>query len=1203
MKLIKLIIAISTLLFVNLSAATISGFAYCDVNDNGVKDDNETCIQEAIWAKIINQGNGHVSVQGPLYDTDANISGYFEFKIPASKAPSTFRVFLDNNADAKDTVATPAPNTHFSSDPVGDGSDTNLSDGQTTYTITDGNETFEDQNFGMQFGGECNCEDADGTILKRTIEVDGNISDWSDVYTDPDNNVCDYGCALDKDAEVQSTGRNLVQFTWTGDDDTHTTSLYAYGYTFRVGSSTNTQTFIYYADRDGDGVIGDGGDLYDENGIVIGTGPDFALVAGWKGNTGTTTFHFYEYIPADPEGDPMVWTQAEIDAGKLAPGGKIPDSSWVGSGDGYTLNGSLDPASKIEISNGYGNAQGVTVATGGLDDAGVKMEWRVKWAFLNMVPFQNITYHVSAMNSSVNSSNPPGQVDDNMAGCFGEAAIKYCGVEFTPNYTITLPYQPAASVRYFEHNLTNTGNVADEFNLTLVESGSFTPTSVRFFNDLDQSGDETGLGEPVELTSPVAVGLGESINFLVKVELPADLNNTNAILEINASTTACEISHSAKVTDTINVLPQDFDLQVIKKVSDADESLVDATVDTQEGEAVSYTITINNHGPDAATDVVVNDVLPNGVTYVNHIAPVGTDYNASTGQWIIGDMANGASETLVINVTVDSDAGSITGETIQNPACTTDTNDTATEWADCDDANITVTHIPIVNLQITKVVSDPAPYEGDDINYTIIVTNFGPDTAESVEVNDILPSHVTPAGDAEHNASKGTVTGTDWTIGDMLSGDVETLIFKVNVDSNATANNPQTNTVCVTTDTDDTNSSDDCAFSTFNASNIVDVGVVKTVDKPNASAGDTIVYTLNVTNYGPIPVTNLIVQEDLTPWASVTETNATLGTYSEPDWTIPELNVSQTATLTLTATVNSGYVGTFVNVARIDSLDQNDTNGTNNMDGASIIIENPSIDIEKFTNGQDADAAPGPYIPVGNIVSWEYNVSNTGDVNLTGISITDVPAVTITCPATTLEAGESMLCTGSGTAIAGQYENNATVTGTSPIGQDVNDSDPSHYFGETMAIIIEKSTNGQDADAAPGPSVLPGDEVIWTYVVTNNTNVELTDINVTDDQEGLICTALTLAIGASISCETNGTAIVGQYENTSTVTATTPSGATVTDSDLSHYLGDPDCLCENITSDSSPAMNNISAALMMLMTLILGLFFVRREEQFKRNER
>ena len=44
----------------------------------------------------------------------------------------------------------------------------------------------------------------------------------------------------------------------------------------------------------------------------------------------------------------------------------------------------------------------------------------------------------------------------------------------------------------------------------------------------------------------------------------------------------------------------------------------------------------------------------------------------------------------------------------------------------------------------------------------------------------------------------------------------------------------------------------------------------------------------------------------------------------------------------------------------------------------------PSIDIEKSTNGEDADQAPGPSILVGNPVAWEYRVTNTGTINLTG---------------------------------------------------------------------------------------------------------------------------------------------------------------------------------------------------------------------------
>jgi uncharacterized repeat protein (TIGR01451 family) len=313
------------------------------------------------------------------------------------------------------------------------------------------------------------------------------------------------------------------------------------------------------------------------------------------------------------------------------------------------------------------------------------------------------------------------------------------------------------------------------------------------------------------------------------------------------------------------------------------------------------------------------------------------------------------------------------------------------------------------------------------------------------------------------------------------------------------------------------------------------------------------------------------VQEEPMSWATVESNTTTHGSYSEPNWNIGTLNVDETATLTLTATVNSGTAGNppYINIARIDSLDQNDTNGTNDKDTATITVENPSIDIEKFTNGVDADAAPGPYVLTGSTVTWDYNVTNTGDVNLSGIVVTDNIVGTITCPDTTLIAGASMTCTATGTAMANQYENNGSVTGTSPAGHDVTDNDLSHYFGQDPSIDIEKSTNGADADAAPGPYVLTGSTVTWDYNVTNTGDVNLTNIVITDNIEGVItCPSTTLIAGETMTCTTTtGTATVGQYENNGSVTGTAPSGATVSDSDLSHYFGqDPSIDIEKSTN-------------------------------------
>lgn len=222
----------------------------------------------------------------------------------------------------------------------------------------------------------------------------------------------------------------------------------------------------------------------------------------------------------------------------------------------------------------------------------------------------------------------------------------------------------------------------------------------------------------------------------------------------------------------------------------------------------------------------------------------------------------------------------------------------------------------------------------------------------------------------------------------------------------------------------------------------------------------------------------------------------------------------------------------------------------------NVLPARPDIDIEKATNGFDADSAPGPSIPAGAPVTWTYVVTNPGTVTLTNVGVSDVPAATITCPQTTLAPNESMTCTASGTAALGQYTNTATATGTPPTGPNVTDADPSHYFGVAPGIDIEKSTNGEDADTAPGPLVETGDPVTWTYVVTNTGNVALDPVVVTDDQLGTItCPASTLAVGASMTCTASGTAVADQYENVATATGTPPTGPDVTDTDLSHYFG------------------------------------------------
>jgi hypothetical protein len=222
--------------------------------------------------------------------------------------------------------------------------------------------------------------------------------------------------------------------------------------------------------------------------------------------------------------------------------------------------------------------------------------------------------------------------------------------------------------------------------------------------------------------------------------------------------------------------------------------------------------------------------------------------------------------------------------------------------------------------------------------------------------------------------------------------------------------------------------------------------------------------------------------------------------------------------------------------------------------------QNPKIAIKTAVNGQDADTAPGPTITAGSAVSWTYAVTNTGDINLTEVKVTDSKGVAVSCPKTSLRPGESMTCTASGTAVSGNYENIGSVAAKSPCDETVQASDPSHYTNlpdlPKVEITIKKYTNGDDADAAPGPSIEVGKPVAWTYTVKNTGGTVLNNVKVTDNKGVAVsCPKTSLAIGETMTCTGNGTATAGQYENIGTAVGTPPTGSNVTASDPSHYFG------------------------------------------------
>ncbi len=230
----------------------------------------------------------------------------------------------------------------------------------------------------------------------------------------------------------------------------------------------------------------------------------------------------------------------------------------------------------------------------------------------------------------------------------------------------------------------------------------------------------------------------------------------------------------------------------------------------------------------------------------------------------------------------------------------------------------------------------------------------------------------------------------------------------------------------------------------------------------------------------------------------------------------------------------------------------------------SIIDVLPSIDIEKYVNGEDADSVTGPIVQVGSTVTFRYVVTNTGNVTLLNVAVTDNVLGPIGAVVPSLAPGASFEYSVNATATAGQYHNTGTVVGTPDLGDNpittVTDSDDGHYFGALVSIDIEKlvsvdGINWLDADSAPGPDAAVPGTVRFKVIVTNTGNVALTGIVVHDTDFVFTGVATGLAAGASDESDVlTVPSVVGQHYNLADVIGYA-GAAFDTDEDAAYYWG------------------------------------------------
>ncbi len=279
------------------------------------------------------------------------------------------------------------------------------------------------------------------------------------------------------------------------------------------------------------------------------------------------------------------------------------------------------------------------------------------------------------------------------------------------------------------------------------------------------------------------------------------------------------------------------------------------------GEPLSYTIVVNNFGPNAAENVLLTDSIPGSILNPEYSIDGGVTFNPWPGFLDLGTLPAGAERIIIIRGTVSPTASGIIINTATVSSPTPDPNP---------ENNTSTTETPILapaqaDVSITKTASPNPVAPGEVITFTLVVSNAGPNIAENVIVNDNISASIT----GPEYSIDGGVTFNPWlgslNIGALLAGASRTIIIRGTVSESASG--CINNTAIAISATPDpnlfNNVSSICVEVRAAAEEEADVSVKKFANKKEACCGELVVFTIVVSNAGPADAHDVVLTDSL----------------------------------------------------------------------------------------------------------------------------------------------------------------------------------------------------------------------------------------------------------------------------------------------------------------------------------------------------
>lgn len=407
------------------------------------------------------------------------------------------------------------------------------------------------------------------------------------------------------------------------------------------------------------------------------------------------------------------------------------------------------------------------------------------------------------------------------------------------------------------------------------------------------------------------------------------------------------------------------------------------------GGRITFTIGYNNAGTQAATGVVLTDILPANTSFVGPgWTPVGGGpvYTVNLGNLAAG--AGGSIQYIVdVTQTLPINALQVCNSVYAG--------DDGLNGADLNTADNSATVCVAANaapdLRVTKSDGGASVAPGQPITYTVSYTNAGSRGATGVALTETLPAHTTYAGGGWSLASSGVYTMYVGTLPATVGANAGQVDFVVQMNTPAPAGLEYiTNVVIIGDDKSnglDPNLANNVGSDTTPVSAAPDLVITKSDGGVSASAGDVVTYTIFYSNTGTQDAANVVL----------TETLPANTTYVGYGWNL----VSGSTYTRSLATLTAGGSGAPVFVVRInDPLPAGVKSITNTVqigdDGSGgpdpTPANNTGVDSTKVSAAPnlaitktDGGAFPQP----GGLLTYTIHYTNSGSQGATGIVLTE----------------------------------------------------------------------------------------------------------------------------------------------------------------------------------------------------------------------